>query len=316
MLRIPAGYLLMLSLVAISCTSTEETEIPLHERKVRITATTSIVADLVRAVGGSEVVVASLMGPGVDPHLYKASARDVSKMIEADIVVYNGLHLEGKMGDIFEDMKERGAPTIAIAEIGIPDSLLLESDIFQGNFDPHIWFDVELWAQAGYALASALGALDSTRKDLFLLHAANYEDELMEMDAYIHRRISEIPDEKRVLITSHDAFGYFGRAYGFEVRGLQGISTALEAGTSDIQDLAELVTEREIPAMFVESSISPRGIEAVQEAVRSRGGRVRIGGTLYGDALGGESTTATTYLGMIRHNIDTIVQAILDGKGS
>ena len=220
------------------------------------------------------------------------------------------------MGDIFEAMRERGASTVAIAEVSISDSLLLPSKLFQGNYDPHIWFDVRLWAQAGHSLATALGRLDSTRFRQFSLRASDYAAKLMEVDAYVHSRVSEIPEAKRLLITSHDAFEYFGRAYGFEVRGLQGISTALEVATSDIQDLANLVAERRIPAMFVESSISPRGIEAVREAVRDRGFKVRIGGTLYGDALGGESTTAATYLGMVRHNIDTIVLALSNGEGS
>ncbi len=314
-MRVLAGCLFGLFLIT-SCTSTEETDTPVQQRSIRITATTSIVADLARSIGGSEVIVESLMGPGVDPHLYKASARDVSRIQEADILVYNGLHLEGKMGDIFEDRKESGSPAIAIAEAGVPDSLLLESDTYQGNFDPHIWFDAELWIRAGYALAIALGELDSTRKNIFSVRATEYEDKLMEVDVYVHNRVSEIPEEKRVLITSHDAFGYFGKAYGFEVRGLQGISTVTEAGAADIQNLAQMVAERRIPAMFVESSVSPRGIQAVREAVRDREFDVSIGGTLYGDALGGEATSAATYSGMVRHNIDTIVQALSNDKGS
>jgi len=300
----------------MSCTSTGNPDISIADRAIRVVATTSIIADLAATVGGSEVVVESLMGPGVDPHLYKASARDVTRMSEADIVVYNGLHLEGKMGDIFEEMKERGSATVAIAEVSIQDSLLLPSDLFQGNYDPHIWFDAKLWAKAGYTLAKAFATLDSTRSGQFSLNATEYAIKLMEIDAYVHRRVSEISPEKRVLISSHDAFGYFGQAYGFEVYGLQGVSTALEVGTSDVQDLADLVTERRIPAMFVESSISPRGIEAVREAVRDRGFEVKIGGILYGDALGAEHTSVATYLGMVRHNIDTIIQALSDDESS
>lgn len=314
-MRTLIGYLVGLSLLAC-CTPTESSENLLSERTIRIVATTSIIADLVREIGGSEVVVESLMGPGVDPHLYKASARDVSRMTEADLVVYNGLHLEGKMEDLFEAMKERGKATIAVAEVGVPDSLLIASEFFQGNYDPHVWFDATLWAQAAHALANALGALDPRRGELFASRGEAYVIELMEVDAYVRRRAAEIPEQKRVLVTSHDAFGYFGRAYGFEVRGLQGISTALEAGTADVQDLATLVAERRIPAMFIESSVSPRGIEAVREAVKARGFEVSIGGTLYGDALGGASTPTSTYLGMIRHNIDTIVKALSNGERS
>ncbi len=293
-----------------SCSSSDHLDTPIYDRPIRVTATTSIVADLALRIGGDEVEVESLMGPGVDPHLYKASARDVSKMSHADIVVYNGLHLEGKMTDLFESMNERGALTVAIAELNIHDSLLISSEFFQGNYDPHIWFDVGLWAQAGFTLADALSTVDSTRADLFLQQASHYETELIEINEYVHWRASEIPQQKRVLITSHDAFGYFGQAYGFEVHGLQGISTALEVGAKDVQDLATMVTERRIPAMFIESSVSPRGIEAVRQAVRSKGFNVRIGGTLYGDALGGPSTPAANYIDMMRHNIDTIMEAL------
>lgn len=312
-MRLAALSIMVLGLL-MSCTSAEEEIPPLEDRAIRVVATTSIVADLVRAVGGADVSVESLMGPGVDPHLYKASARDVSKMVDSDIVVYNGLHLEGKMGDLFEAMAERGNPTVAIAEVSVPDSLLRASELFQGNYDPHIWFDAELWARAANALANALGALDATREDTFAARGDAYADELLEVHAYVQKKADKIPEEKRVLITSHDAFGYFGRAYGFEVRGLQGISTASEAGAADVQNLAVLVTKRRIPAMFIESSVSPRGIEAVREAVKAKGFDVSIGGTLYGDALGGPSTQAATYLDMIRYNIDTIVEALSNGE--
>ncbi len=299
-----------------SCTSTESSDLLVSDQTVRVVATTGIIADLVREVGGPDVVVESLMGPGVDPHLYKASARDVSRMAEADLVVYNGLHLEGKMGDVFEAMEEQGKATIAVAEVSIPDSLLISSELFQGNYDPHVWLDATLWAQVAHALANALGALAPGRAELFSLRGAAYALELIEVDAYVRAKSAEIPEERRVLVTSHDAFGYFGHAYGFEVRGLQGISTASEAGTADVQDLAMLVAERRIPAMFIESSVSPRGIEAVREAVKARGFEVRIGGTLYGDALGGDSTSAATYLEMVRHNIDTIFKALSDDERS
>ena len=231
-------------------------------------------------------------------------------MAEADLIVYNGLHLEGKMGDLLEAMSERGAAILAVAEMGTPDTLLIPSEYFQGNYDPHIWLDVKLWARAAYTLANELGSLDPERVDSFLSRATEYQSELQDLDAYVRRRAAELPEAKRILITSHDAFGYFGKAYGFQVYGLQGISTVSEAGTADIQNLADLVAKRRIPAMFIESSISPRGIEAVQEAVNARGFEVNIGGTLYGDALGGASSTANTYLRLVQHNIDTIVEAL------
>jgi len=311
-----ALWSLVLLLLVSACGRAASDGVPLSERRVRVVATTSIVADLVRNVGGERVEVEALMGPGVDPHLFKASAGDVAVMAAADAIVYNGLHLEGKMGDLFEQMDSRGRTTIPLAELAVPDTLLRESALFQGNYDPHIWFDVQLWIRAARTLAGELAGLDSTHADSYQLRAQAYVEELLDAEAYVYAHISRIAPSARVLVTSHDAFGYFGRAFGFEVYGLQGLSTAVEAGTADVQALAELVASRRIPAMFVESSISPRGIEAVREAVRARGFDVRIGGTLFGDALGGPESPASTYTGMVRHNADVLVNALADGVRS
>lgn len=269
-----------------------------------------MLADLVRQIGGERVEVESLMGPGVDPHLYKPSEGDVRRMSRADVIVYNGLHLEGKMTDIFEQMRRRNARTIGLAEEAVPESLLIESPSFAGNFDPHIWLSVPLWTRAARHLANAMAALDSSHAEIYRQNLLAYEQELETVHEYVMTRITEIPPNRRILITSHDAFGYFGRAYGFEVRGLQGISTATEAGASDVQELASFVADRKIPALFVESSVPQRGIEAVREAVRSRNFDVRIGGTLYGDALGGAGSGADSYVGMVRANVDTIVNGL------
>lgn len=279
-------------------------------RTINVVTTTSMIADLVGIVGGDRVEVQGLMGPGIDPHLYKASAGDVARMAGADVIFYNGLHLEGKMTEVFEQMAGRNIPTIAVAEGGVPDSLRRESALFTGNYDPHVWFDVALWSQVAQYVADELAQMDSTHAATYEANAQAYLQELEALDAYVRERAEEIPAEQRVLVTSHDAFGYFGRAYNFEVRGLQGISTATEAGTADVQELAEEVARRRVPAMFIESSVSPRGIEAVREAVRAQGFEVTIGGTLYGDALGRADTPEGTYLGMVRHNIDTIVDAL------
>ena len=302
-----------LGLAGLLCACGGEGSDSLSDGKVRVVATTSIIADLVSHVGGDRVHVDALMGPGVDPHLFKASARDVTVMAAADVVVYNGLHLEGKMGDLFAEMRERGTPTIAVAELGVPDSLRRASALFQGNYDPHVWFDAALWSRCAQALAAELGRLDVDHADAYGVQGASFARELEQVDEYVRARVLEVAEVQRVLVTSHDAFGYFGRAYGFDVRGLQGISTATEAGTADVQELVELVADRRIPAMFVESSVSPRGIEAVREAVRARGFEVSIGGTLYGDALGAPDSRAATYSGMVRHNVDTIVEALTDG---
>lgn len=284
--------------------------VPAADGELHVVATTSMIADLAREVGGEHVRVTGLMGPGVDPHLYQASEGDVVRMSSADVVFYNGLHLEGKMSDVFHQMTSRDITTVAVAEESIPDSLLIDSPAFAGNYDPHVWFDVMLWMRAAGRLASVLAEMDPEHAADYQTRLDRYLVELDSLDAYVRKRASELPEERRVIITSHDAFGYFGRAYGFEVRGLQGISTAAEAGTADVSDLAEFVASRRIPAMFVETSVSARGIQAVREAVRARGFEVAIGGTLYGDALGDPETPEGRYLGMIRHNIDTIVTAL------
>lgn len=280
------------------------------EGRLNIVATTSMIADLARQIGGEHVEVTGLMGPGVDPHLYKASAGDVTRMAAADVILYNGLHLEGKMTDVFQQMKSREIPTAALAEESIGESDLIESAQFSGNYDPHVWFDVALWQRVARRTAEVLSELAPEHAADFERSLEAYLSRMEDLDGYVRQRVSDLSEEWRVLVTSHDAFGYFGRAYGFDVRGLQGISTATEAGTADVQALADFVAERRIPALFVETSVSPRGIEAVREAVRARGFDVAIGGTLYGDALGDEGTEAATYLGMIRHNVDTIVESL------
>lgn len=300
-----SGVLLLLA----GCQAPSRGPADFSDRPIRIVATTSMVADLVRQIGGERVEVTGLMGPGVDPHLYKASEGDVRRMSQADVVFYNGLHLEGKMTELFDQMRQRGIPTFAVAE-AVPDSLLLASPTYTGSYDPHVWFDVSLWRRAAEAARDALVGLDSASAAVYTANAASYLAALDTLDAYVRDRLAAIPDEQRVLVTSHDAFGYFGKAYAFDVLGLQGISTATEAGTADVQRLAEVITERRVPAMFVESSVSPRGIEAVQAAVRSRGFDVEIGGSLYSDALGAPGTLAETYLGTVRANVDTVADAL------
>ncbi|MDA0873662.1 MAG: zinc ABC transporter substrate-binding protein [Bacteroidetes bacterium] len=279
------------------------------EHPIRVVATTSVIADLVRQIGGDLVVVEGLMGPGVDPHLYQASEGDVSAITEAELVFYNGLHLEGKMVEIFEQMEGRGMPVHAVTD-GLSDEDLLSSAQFTGNHDPHVWFDPGLWKKAAQAVGTVLSAHAPEQAERFAAATAAYEADLDMLTAWARTSLDAIPEDYRVLVTSHDAFGYFGRAFGLDVHGLQGISTVLEAGTADVRDLAAFVAERRIPSLFLESSISPRGMEAVRAAVRDRGFEVRIGGTLYGDALGGPGTGADTYVGMLRSNVETIVAGL------
>jgi manganese/zinc/iron transport system substrate-binding protein len=281
----------------------------LSHRKINVVTTTGMMADAVKNIGGERVDVLALMGPGVDPHLYKASEGDVNRMQNADVIFYNGLHLEGKMSEIFEQMTNR-KPTVAIAE-KIEKEFLLAPPEFKGNYDPHIWFDVNLWMKAIPLITETLIELDSLHHQEYLKNLETYLGKLKELHTYVLQRANEVPSDKRALITAHDAFNYFGRAYGFEVRGLQGISTASEAGTADVQNLAQFIVDKRIPAIFVESSVPPRSIEALQAAVRSRKFNVEIGGNLFSDAMGDEGTPQDNYLGMVRHNIDTIVDALI-----
>lgn len=284
----------------------------LDGRQVKVVATTGQVADLVSAVGGQRVLVQALMGPGIDPHLYKASARDVERLRQADIIFYNGLHLEAKMGEVIE-MLGRTRPVLAVAE-AVDPALLLSPEGLDQAHDPHIWFDVQLWRRTVPAVAEHLAALDPGHADGYRRRAGAYAARLDSLHAYATESFASIPAGQRVLITAHDAFAYLGRAYGLQVRGLQGISTASEAGTRDVQDLAAFITARRIPALFVETSVSPRAVAAVREAVRARGFEVTVGGEVFSDALGDPGTPAGTYLGMVGHNVDTITSA-LRGEG-
>lgn len=277
--------------------------------RVRVVATTSIVADLAREIGGADAHVISLMGPGVDPHLYKAREGDVRRLANADLILYTGLHLEAKMGEVLERLGERSR-VVAVTS-GIDTVGLLSPPEFEGAYDPHLWFDVSLWRRAAETTRDALMAADPARAQVYRANAERYLERLDTLHAYVRRQAERVPASRRVVVTAHDAFNYFGRAYGFQVRGLQGISTASEAGTADVQALADFIVARRIPAIFVESSIPQRTIEAVQAAVRARGFEVRIGGELYSDALGSPDGPAGSYEGMVRHNIDTVVGALL-----
>ncbi|HSJ13766.1 MAG TPA: zinc ABC transporter substrate-binding protein [Longimicrobiales bacterium] len=306
MVRIAASLALALVLLGTGCARRDvETRRP---GPLRVVATIGMIADVVQQVGGSRVEVTGLMGPGVDPHLYKASAGDVRRLAAADLVFYNGLHLEAAMGEVLEEMN-RWRPTRAVTD-GIDRQQLSSPPEFQGSYDPHVWFDVALWSRAASTIATTLGELDPAYAAEYRARAEAYRAELAELDAWVRERASEVPPERRVLVTAHDAFHYFGRAYGFEVRGLQGISTASEAGTADMQRLADEITRRRIPAIFVETSIPRRTVEALQAAVRARGFQVRIGGSLFSDAMGDGGTPEGTYVGMVRHNVNTIVDAL------
>jgi manganese/zinc/iron transport system substrate-binding protein len=304
--RCRAGWIGGVLVLAAACAPPE----PPEERGgLSVVATTGMVADVAQRVGGERVRVTALMGPGVDPHLYKASEGDVRRLFRADVVLYTGLHLEARMGEVLEQMGGR-TRVRAVGE-AVPRERLMSPPEFEGAYDPHVWFDVGLWTHTVGAVEETLSEADPAHAGEYRRRAEAYREELEALDRYVRAAAARVPPERRVLVTAHDAFGYFGRAYGFQVRGLQGISTASEAGTADVQALAAFIARERIPAVFVESSIPERTIRAVQEAVAARGWRVRVGGSLYSDAMGTPGTPAGTYTGMVRHNIDTIVGALL-----
>ena len=277
-------------------------------QKIVVTTTTNVITDLVENIGGDNVSVSGLMGPGVDPHLYRPSASDVKLLQNADIIFYNGLDLEGKMGDIFVKIGKEGTSVLAVSENIPPESLLtLEND---GNFDPHIWWDVKLWAEAAKVVATGLKEYDPENSDKYEKNLSEYLNQLEILDSNNLIKINSIPQEQRVLVTAHDAFQYFGHTYGFEELSIQGWSTDSEAGIREIQNLADEISKRKIKALFVETSISPATIEALEAAIQDKGHDIVIGGELFSDAIGEKGTPEGTYVGAFTHNIDTIVKAL------
>ncbi len=302
-------YLLLALILVLSvftgCSGKSDT----NDEGFRVITTTTMLADMARVIGGESVQVEGLMGPGIDPHLYKASAGDVTKMQRANMVVFNGLHLEGKMGEIFESLQGGSQVVVEIAK-GINGSDLIMIDDSSSLHDPHIWFNVLLWKDAAKVLLDGFIELDPENEVLYNKNYQAYILELDDLNKYVLDRANELEESKRVLVTAHDAFSYFGQAYGFEVMGLQGISTASEAGTGDVRDLATYIATNEIKAIFVESSVPRKNIEALQEAVAAQGFNVEIGGELFSDSLGSPGTSADTYIGTVKANVDTIVDAL------
>ncbi|MBS3107263.1 zinc ABC transporter substrate-binding protein [Candidatus Woesearchaeota archaeon] len=298
--------ILLIALLLAACAPSQESD------KLQVVATTGMVGDLAKNIGGEFVEVKALMGPGVDPHLYKASEGDVQTLSEADLIFYSGLHLEAKMGDVLEEMGERAVPVTRT----LPREELLDFPPFENQYDPHVWFNVHYWRQAAQVVLDELVLRDPTHADSYRQNAETYFKQLDELDASVHSKAETLPPEQRILVTAHDAFRYFGREYGFQVIGLQGISTQAEAGTRDVQELVNFIVSKKIKAIFVESSVPERNLKAVQEASRAQGWDVQIGGQLYSDAMGDAGTFEGTYIGMVTANIDTIVGALGDENAS
>lgn len=279
------------------------------EKKLRVTTTVSMVTDLVQSVGGDRVQVEGLMGPGVDPHLYKATASDVTKLQRADVIFYCGLLLEGKIQDVLAKLARSKRFVYPVTE-SIPEDRLLEPPEFAGHYDPHVWFDVPLWKLCIDTVVKGLGEADPAGKAHYEKRAGELRRKMDDLQAWATAKANELPPEKRIVVTSHDAYNYFGRAYGFQVVGLQGISTVTEAGLADMAKLSDFIREKGIKAIFVESSVPHHTIERI-----SKDTGVKIGGELFSDAMGtpGEiehGYDLGTYEGMIKHNLNTIVEAL------
>jgi manganese/zinc/iron transport system substrate-binding protein len=268
-----------------------------------------MIADAAREVGGAYVEVTGLMGPGVDPHLYKASQGDIRKLEQAKVIFYNGLHLEGKMTDILEKMSKSKLVT-AVAE-KIPTEELHSGQATGGTeYDPHVWFNVKHWMRAAEAVRDTLIEADPEHAEQYKTQAQAYLEKLEALDAEVREKIGQIPESSRVLVTAHDAFGYFGQAYGIKVMGLQGISTAAEYGAKDVSELRDFLVENKIKAVFIESSVPAKAMEAIIAGAAEKGHNVSIGGELFSDAMGAEGTEEGTYIGMVRHNVETIAAAL------
>lgn len=276
---------------------------------IQVTATVGMIADIVREVAGDRAVVEGIIGEGVDPHLHKPTSADVKKLQSSQIIFYNGLMLEGKMGDVLVRLARGGKPVYAVT-----DKILEQDDYIitdeEEHYDPHVWMDVSGWIRAVNVVAEALAQFDPDHASIYEANAGVYIRELDTLHAYAEERIATIPESQRVLVTAHDAFSYMARAYGLEVRGVQGLSTESEAGVKDIEDLVTYLVEKKIPAVFIESSVSDKNVKALIEGAAARGHRVVIGGELFSDAMGPAGTYQGTYLGMIDHNVTTITRAL------
>lgn len=275
---------------------------------LRVAVTVGMIADIAENVGGKCVNVTAMMGPGVDPHLYQASASDVTLLREAELILYSGYSLEGQLGKVLERFS-RTKPTVAVSPSSIDTGQLITvQDIY--GIDPHLWMDVQLWSQIVPTIANRISKHRPDCESAIRDNARHYQTRLDALHGWVKRAVATIPDEQRILVTAHDAFNYYGRAYGIEVAGIQGISTETESGVADIREMADVVTERQVPAVFIESTINPRTVQAVVDAAKQQGQPVRIGGELFSDAMGENGTADGTYIGMLYENTRQIVTAL------
>ena len=275
---------------------------------LEVVATTGMIADAARVVGGDHVQVRALMGPGIDPHSYRQTRSDIAALARADLVLWHGLYLEAQMEEFLLKLAAR-SPVVAVGE-AVPESARIAHEDYEGRYDPHVWMVPELWGAVVDRITEALSAARPESAQLFVANAARYKDDLARLGIYAKDVLASVPEPARVLVTAHDAFGYFGRAYGYRVEGIQGLSTESEAGLARIRDLVDLLVSRQIRAVFVESTVSDRNIRALIEGVAAQGHEVIVGGELFSDAMGTPGTYEGSYLGMIDHNVTTIAAAL------
>lgn len=315
----PSGHLAALLIIfaaisAVGCNPVAQSREQANSStsgRLSVVCTTGQVSDMVQRVGGEHLDVISIMGPGVDPHLYQATPRDIDAFNQAGVIFYSGLHLEGRLADRLEAMASE-RPTFAVTEVLKEkyQDVLISPDEFDGHHDPHVWFDPTIWAHCIRFVGDRLAEQDPKNGEAYLANAQAYADELVEAHARWQQQLASIDATRRVLVTAHDAFGYFGKSYGIEVRGLQGISTADETDLSTVNELVDLLVSRKIKAVFVESSVSQRYIKSLVEGCQAKGHTVKIGGELFSDAMGALGTTEGTYIGMMNHNVQTIVESL------
>ncbi len=298
------GTLFLLGVTLQGCDSSQSAD-----ARLRVVVTTSQIEDIVANVAGDRVLLHALMGPGTDPHLYVLSEGDLVRLEQAEVIFFNGLHLEARLADILAGLDGNGRRSVAVTR-DMEEAALIATPAFESGHDPHVWFDLHLWSQAVDIVAAELSAVDPANAESYAANTAAYLDGLRELSDWAGSQLAQVPAPRRVLVTAHDAFGYFGRAWGFEVRGLQGISTATEAGAGDVQRLANFLAQAKIPAIFIETSVPDQTMRAVLEATRAQGHQLQIGGELYSDALGPRESDAGTFDGMYRANVNSIVGAL------
>lgn len=295
---------ILISFIACSPNQNESSA----NEKPHVVATTGMLYDAVINIAGNKMTAEAIMGPGVDPHLYKATQGDLAKFNKADLIIYNGILLEGKMSEILKKLG-RQKPTVAAAE-SVPKEILKSAIGYEDAYDPHVWFDVTRWKYAVKAISHAIIELDTVNQEYYTANTKKYFTQLDSLHNYVKQRIKEIPEKQRILITAHDAFVYFGDAYGIRVEALQGISTVADFGLKDIAEIIDLIIENDVNAIFVETSVSEKSINAVVQGCKEKGHNVKIGGYLYSDAMGELGTEEGTYIGMFSSNVETIVNAL------